>query len=686
MDEASEFLWVRVFVISGEVNGGTSWATGSDGEEVRVWIRTATGSTKASLGLDQVDNTPDLAKPVSAPQQRAIDQIARRSDVFGEGGLIGAVAAQDAQGINRALLSFYDDGRVNIPGFLPGGAEFREVESVIGFSGYVFVQDGADGEEYVVSGLRANGQPFPIASDRSGVCYHVVMIGQSNCSADGATPVISTEGSAWGGKRFSRGLNTWVSGDHNADPENRDPGGFEFVPLNELGVESRATGLADTLKMLVSRRSRFSDPVLDNDYILISSTALGSRRLADIGPINSRGEGQYLTMLDDIRRAKAAAEARGDEYRLLGVVLDQGEKNGDLRLFDGGDVLSPSELIEGYRVQAVQFAQDFDSDARAITRQSQPVPTFVMTATYNLLTPEAWQRASIETDLIQLVGSRGTFQSALHDSYGNTDQAIHYSPDSHRTDIGERCARAIYSVQFEANGFMAPQVARAVKISDTSVQVFFESRSPLVYDDEAMPSVLDYGFTLRAGTLDAPGGAVRASGARITDGGRSALVSFTSVPAGCFLEFGANSLANIAVPAATLIGVATDDPRDAAARYSVTVQGDLSDELKGLIKLGHFFLYGSGIATSRGLIREVYYENDQTIFVGRYDELRTGGSYDAFQAGQTLSIGHTSPYTNIRDSSPALARAAYRQGQRAGTYSQLFNWALPRTGLIVEGA
>jgi len=569
------------------------------------------------------------------------------------------------------------------------GATFEAEVSVDGYA--VVVNLVKDAIQYPVFGLNDQFQfdcPGGFSRNRAVTVRHVVLMGQSNMAADQAFEIVSTAATGWGNKTFQRGPNTWVPDDNELTPEDRADAGFILAPLFEgqtvltFEVESRATGLADTLKALMTGRGRNAVPLADGDFFIVTSTALGSRRLTDIGPDDETSEGLYITALDDIARAKAAVESLGHTYEFAGVVVDQGEKEGDLKLTNAGSVLTPLNLIAGYKAKAIELAEAIDTDVRALTSQTQPVLTFVMPANSNLWTPTAWQQAAEDCPLIQLIGPRYHCQSAMLYVKGDTSSAIHYSADAHRADLAELTARAIHRVNVLGEHHSPPLAVSARKISSTSVAVKVNTRFPLVVDTTLVPPCYDFGFTLYAGTIDSPTGAVIPTAIAIQ--GDEVILTVPSVPASGFVRIGVNSLCELGVTMTVTARAAATADTDAGTRFKLTVAGDQSAVLAPLLRDGVFYVYGDG--PSSGVCREIEVTGGNTLFYMRDDEERDDGGLIPFDVGDVLTFGRTNSYTNVRNTDPAMSRSAHVNGPQAGLYPPLYGWLMQHAGITITGA
>ena len=74
------------------------------------------------------------------------------------------------------------------------------------------------------------------------------------------------------------------------------------------------------------------------------------------------------------------------------------------------------------------------------------------------------------------------------------------------------------------------------------------------------------------------------------------------------------------------------------------------------------------------------------MLTGEVRDVRTGGSYVPFSAGQTLTFGRSAGYTNLRDSDNALSLNTFAAGPRAGQTYPLHNWLAQYNGLAIKGA
>jgi hypothetical protein len=197
-------------------------------------------------------------------------------------------------------------------------------------------------------GVRSNGVIFDgtlaaISTARAFPdLWHVILHGQSLAEGDDAFPLVTPSDTGWGSVSFTRGIQTWSSSDHPTTPASRAASGFDLQVLHASAGsygETCANGLADGLKASVAGRYQPLPQASTAPHVMVSYAGRGSTRLTQVGPEDTgRTDGRdtwaapggyWLTMLDDVARAKAAAAVAGYSYAVAGMLWMQGEREGD---------------------------------------------------------------------------------------------------------------------------------------------------------------------------------------------------------------------------------------------------------------------------------------------------------------------------------------------------------------------
>lgn len=641
------------------------------------------------------DAGPVATEVARYPASSAVLPYLRPASVS-EAGVIGAFTALDADGHMRMLAGFYEDGSFEsqpVADFMTarmGGGEYTEGDAD-GWGPLVFYQTDSDGLPFVVAGIRDSGEWYPNGSGGAGeVIYHIPFHGQSNAMADESAPPISTSSTGWGSLKFSRGIATWIYNDNAETPAARADSGFSLIPLVSGAVETRANALADHFKSAMIGASRYTaSDTADGLSVLISAASLGGRKLTELGPEDHGASGEagarspggfWPTLLDDVARAKSAAETAGREYRLPFWNYDQGESEGDLKLYINGSALLPSEVIAGYSSRALTMVTEFDAEVQSITGKTRPTPCLITPACYNQLTPTAWMDVCDSTDLAIMVGPRYQMPSALMSE--PRGENIHYSPDGHRW-IGEMVAKVGARVMSGEN-WQPLRALYAEKSGSNSIDVAMHvPRPPLVLDTRTWPQVSGWGFQVYSGSVDSKTNRAYPESIDILPDGATVRLTFSAaIPSGAKLLVGAASacpelsgLTVSSVGASTLNG---------ASAYTVTIAGDYTILFGRAISDGAFFLTGDG--PSHGIIRDVALVGGNTVLTGEDSELSVDVGNVPFTAGDIVSASLLLPRSNIRDSDNAAALNKFVSGDRAGQYYPLHNWLCQYDGITVEGS
>ncbi len=534
------------------------------------------------------------------------------------------------------------------------------------------------------------------------------LMGQSLCDGSESLPLVTPAETGWGNYAFARGVRTWVYGDLGATPEKRPEEQFAFVPLmakqnGGLG-ETMANGLADHLKASVLGGAPAAAAKAGPPHFLAAYAGQGGRTIAELSladesldprtpEVKKQGGGYYRTSLDDARRARAQASARGYDFAIAALVWMQGEGNGGPT---GGIVPSrwAAELPrpagqEWYRDRLMAYRKQWSDDLRAITGQRGEIPMF----TYQTLGPagEAQLMAADRDPQLTLIGPHYMVPSALNSRFnGRHGDAIHLSADGERW-FGEQAAKVIRRVLVEGEDWqpLRPRAAR-LDAARTSVLVdFIVPRPPLVIDDRFLPreqTETARGFSSLGGFQIRNGkGAVPAIAAlEVESPVRLRIRLAAPLPAG--EEFRLSCGLPYAGLIGTVAGVREGPTVEGQPTAELLIAGDLRERLKPLIDEGAFYAANTAAGEARTQAPIRWVEEDQGSTVLRFEtrELRNKVS---FAAGQEIIALRPFPYTNVRDSDPETAIYLFADpayGRRAGQPYPLWNWCVLFSGFPIE--
>ncbi len=684
-------------------------------------FRSATGEKLLDAGL--VEEATDAL--FMRAQERNDLGIINSLIVRSKGVLISGVeaafslGAYDGQQNWRSYIAVMPDGSIvssaigdMILGRL-GGIRFMSTNIV----GYIvaFTMLDAQGETRVLFGLKDDGTWYSYGGNGSAreTLHHFMGWGQSNANADQSVPRLTTSDTKAGSKRFSRGSNTYISTNNAATPAARPSSDFVLVPYTSTIVEDRGGGFTDHYKAALARFGRYShvDRTVGDD-VLFSISSRGGTYLTEIGPENTQTEGQsapaagypgvWITLLDDVVRGKAAAEAAGYTYSIPLWIADQGEtEGGGLNLYRNSATGRPrSEVRAGYFARAKTMIEQFDAHVRAVTGKAPQTPCLISPPCNTTVIASAWLDLADASDLAIMVGPRYVMPSALLSTPAGS--RTHYCPDGQRW-IGEMNAKVARRVLLENEDWQPCRALRAIKIDARTVDVIFNvPRGMLVLDTTTFPKVRGWGFRTYAGSPDAlpraPLYHAFPTGAVVLNGNTIRFTFPSDLPAGALLEIGGGE-GHIANASGHVEGQRYDGFNDlpvlatgsatynGSPAYTLDIAGNVVATVQRMLMLDVPLIYSGA---KDGLIRSVQLNGSNTQLIGLVSEIGfSGGSTSAtFNVGDLICLDRAKMATNVRDSDPTSSMLTFSStiSAWAGKPYPLWNWCCQYDNLAIEGA
>jgi hypothetical protein len=518
---------------------------------------------------------------------------------------------------------------------------------------------------------------------------HILHMGQSLGSGDDAFPVVTTTDTGFGNFQFRRGVHTWHLDQpaYCSAPQTRPASDFELASIigGEIATstgETIASGLADSLK--------YSTGLGDNTHYLFSFEGIGNKRLRDLDKLHDDTSdprsldptpgGFYKTSIDDVRRAKALADANGWSYQVSAIAWMQGEKNNDQRLDDWDAPLDRDSFLTAYAQDLITLKNNWNSDIVPITLQSQRIPLFSYQTQY-AITGQAQLLASDMDPEIHIVGPTYYMYSAINSINPLTDTwgaAVHLTGDSERW-MGAQFAKVIKRVLIDQQAWQPLRPIAAWLSSDrqTVLVQYHVPVPPIVIDNSFMPAAPGAGLYI-------PGGPAVLS-ASVYSADTIALALQSALPAGgsFTLEYASEhgTALALALPQGAL-AVHNWFLRTQQPAYQVVMAEDIQSQLGSILERGVFYLQNdlSAASFTYGAIDNAGLNSSGDTVLSGYDAQLSG---PGFQTGYPLAITMIWPYGNIRDSDDEPTIYTFTTGPRQGQAYPLWNWSVAFEGLVI---
>jgi hypothetical protein len=657
------------------------------------WTRTGDFFDQAGLEQGIADlqatkaDTSALAEEADARNSDVADLDARKADAP------APISVFQYAGHNLARVRTYDDytleGGLTQEGIpfdvhrhdLSQDAVYSKVVT-FGDSNILAIVLRRDGKRPYIRGLE---QPtdFPDV-------LHFAIYGQSNAGGADALPVVSGAFQNLGNIKFAMGMQTWnfIYGPTFQGALGRGDGMFDFVPLYEQDHgngqgEFFSTGMTAQFK-LSGVGGRYHTGNLENakPHILTSSSSTGGIYLSALMPDDPEQKGYYKLFEDDMRRAKAKAEALGMTYGFGGVIFAQGEaESSALKLTPTGAVQPFTTVQNAWRDNLIALRAAQEASRKALVGGVAPMPMWAICGRYPLI-GNALQDAASRDAHIHLTAPNyfapnainSQLDPALDPSHRKYGDVLHMTADGNRW-VGEYIGKLQHRILKLGRREKVLLIKDVWRVGNNEIRVQFDvPYKPLRLDTEFVFPVANAGLRVFAGTLDAVGAQASITSVSIISDDTIAIITGTTIAAGGnFLveymgeKFGYNSTA---VLESVQDGVAYANGN---ATKELVFNGDVRDQfLPGLRNGAMYVIQGGG--SFNPCIRDLRFSGGKTILRG------DAATFGTPIIGSVVGISAPFAVGNIVDSDMAMSVYQFSDpayGQHQGKYYPLHNYAFP---------
>jgi hypothetical protein len=315
---------------------------------------------------------------------------------------------------------------------------------------------------------RADAPPLDAARDtRAGPVYfavnHLLCTGQSLSVGSGGAPPLSTT-QPYSNKMFNTGV---LAGGTNLT---------SFVPLVEASVETMSSGLANQVTKLASEVVLPALPPPENTHaLLVSCHGVGGQPYSAL----KKGTTPYANGLAQMKAAQSISTTQKLSYVIRGVTCVHGESD-------------HSSGNTAYAANLATWQSDYETDARALTGQTDPVRFFHTQIS-------CWTKYSSATSTIPSQQLQASVASGGKIVMVGPKYFLPYTDGVHLTNVGYRWLGEYYAKAYSRvvleRGAWEPLRPRSVTRSGAVITVqFIVPVPPLVLDTTRVSDPGHHGF------------------------------------------------------------------------------------------------------------------------------------------------------------------------------------------------
>ncbi len=381
---------------------------------------------------------------------------------------------------------------------------------------------------------------------------HVIVTGQSNSVANGGTPYLS-KAQPFGNLMFDSGVMPMTACDGDGCYGWQKP--QSFMPLVEgdvffeYQVETSSSGMANQISNLATTRF-----MMKKHDVLVSVNGRSGNTYWCLRKGGCSYHPQtmiaaYDQAMQDIRTAKALADAQGASYAVRGVTSIHGES--DHYAYGRGTQEFPLDGTDGtpgkikdYADALVEWQADYEADAQAITGQKASVPLFI--SQLSGWNDVAYSKlAQMQLDAHVRAPGKVILVTPGYDLSIASD-CLHFDAAGERR-LGEYFAKAYSRTVF---GGIAWEPLRPKTVSHAGNVItvkFLVPKAPLVFDTDRVSDPGNFGFTI------VDGGGAQIQRVEIVSAD-TVTITLDKEPSGATLRYAQNQVPN------TCIGPGTASP------------------------------------------------------------------------------------------------------------------------------